>query len=371
MLTNEKKEVYKQMKFGYFTLTDNPVEYGDTRKDPNQMILDLEEQCIYAEELGFNSVWVPEHHFAALGILPAPATFLASVAAKTHRIKLAPATVLLPAQHPVRVAEEWALLDVLSGGRTIFSAGRGYDKREYDVFDIDFNKSREIFFESLDVVQKAWNSKDGHFSHQGEFFNFDEILLTPRPVQKSLPIYVAAFSEPSIRKAAEMGENVIFAPFAANMVFGSMENAIKTFQEASAAHGFSGKKASCSYFINVTDTPEEEEATKQRMLKYFTGLVPAFPEDPTKAPPNIRYFAEIVENLKSMTTDKLSDKSIIVGNAEYVTEKLKKIENAGLDEIILYFDFGGLSHLETMQAMERFATQVLPHFNQEDALVQK
>jgi natural product biosynthesis luciferase-like monooxygenase protein len=354
------------MKIGYFTLTDNPIEYGDTRKDPNQMILDLEEQCIYAEELGFHSVWVPEHHFSALGVLPSPAIFLASVAAKTKRIKLAPATVLLPATHPVRVAEEWALLDVLSNGRVIFSAGRGYDKREYDVFDIDFNKSREIFFEGLDIVQKAWNSKDGMFSHDSENFSFEEILLTPRPVQERLPIYVAAFSEPSIRKAAEMGENVIFAPFAANMVFGSMENAIKTFHEVSAENGFSGGKASCSYFINVTETPEEEEETKQRMLKYFTGLVPAFPEDPSTAPPNIRYFAEIVENLKSMTTEKLSDKSIIVGNAEYVTEKLKEIEKAGLDEIILYFDFGGLSHKETLLAMERFATGVMPHFNQEE-----
>ena len=85
------------MKIGYFTLTDNPIEYGDTRKDPNQMVLDLAEQCIYAEDLGFHSVWVPEHHFSALGILPSPAILLTHVAAKTKRIKLAPATVLLPA----------------------------------------------------------------------------------------------------------------------------------------------------------------------------------------------------------------------------------------------------------------------------------
>lgn len=357
------------MKLSYFTLTDNPIEYGDTRKDPNQMILDLEEQCIYAEDLGFHGVWVPEHHFAALGVLPAPATFLASVAAKTKRIKLAAATVLLPAQHPVRVAEEWALLDVLSNGRVIFSAGRGYDKREYDVFNIDFHKSREIFFESLEVVQKAWDSKDGYFSHKGEFFNFDEILLTPRPVQENIPIYVAAFSEPTIHKAAQMGENVIFAPFAANMVFGTMENAINTFNSISRENGFTGKKASCSYFINVVETPEEAEATKQRMLKYFTGLVPAFPADPSKAPPNIRYFAEIVEKLKAMTTADLSDKSIIVGDAEYVTEKLKEVEKAGVDEVILYFDFGGLSHNETMKSMERFAKHVLPHFNQEEVTV--
>ena len=355
------------MKIGYFTLTDNPVEYGKTKKDPNQMITDLAEQCIYAEDLGFNSVWVPEHHFGALGVLPSPSIFLSYVAARTKRIKLAPATVLLPTSHPIRMAEEYALLDLLSDGRAIFSAGRGYDKREYDVFEVDFNKSREIFFEGLDIIQKAW--RQGRLSHEGTHYSFPEIEVTPRPVQDSLPIYVAAFSKPSIEKAAEMGEHVIFAPFAANMVFGTMENAISTFNDLSNKHGFTDKKASCSYFINVTETQEETEETKLRMLKYFNGLVPAFPSDPSKAPPNIRYFAEIVDKLKDLKTTDLSDKSIIVGDADHVIKELKKVEATGLDEVILYFDFGGLSHKDTMISMERFGKDVMPHFNQEEALV--
>ncbi len=348
------------MKIGYFTLTDNPVEYQD-RKDPNQMILDLAEQCVFAEELGFNSVWVPEHHFSALGVLPSPSMFLGHIAAKTKRIKLAPATVLLPASHPIRMAEEYALLDLLSNGRAIFSAGRGYDKREYDVFGIDFNKSRDIFFEGLDIIKKAWTNKS--FSYQGQFYSFPEAELTPKPVQDPHPpIYVAAFSQPSLEKAAEMGENVIFAPFAANMVFGSLEGAVSAFKQLSEQHGFQGKGASCSYFINVTESAEETEKTKQRMLKYFSGLVPAFPSDPTTAPPHIRYFVDIVEKLKNMTTSDLSDKSIIVGDAEYVTQTLKKVEASGLQEVILYFDFGGFPHKETMKSMERFAKHVLPHF---------
>ncbi|SDI68669.1 LLM class flavin-dependent oxidoreductase [Paenibacillus naphthalenovorans] len=351
------------MKLGYFTLTDNPIEYGSTRKDANQMIRDLAEQCVYAEELGFDSVWVPEHHFSVLGVLPSPSLFLANIAARTKKITLAPATVLLPASHPIRMAEEYALLDLLSNGRAIFSAGRGYDKREYDVFGADFNQSREIFFEGLDIIKKAWTEKA--FSYQGKFYSFPEVELTPRPVQDPHPpIYVAAFSRPSLEKAAEMGENVIFAPFAANMVFGSLEGAVSSFKELSEKHGFKGKGARCSYFINVTETKEETEKTKQRMLKYFTGLVPAFPSDPTTAPPHIRYFVDIVEKLKKMKTDDLSDRSIIVGDPEYVTECLKKCEAAGLEEVILYFDFGGLSHEDTMKSMERFAKHVLPHFNQ-------
>ncbi|WP_227937596.1 LLM class flavin-dependent oxidoreductase [Alkalihalobacillus deserti] len=351
------------MKFGYFTLTDNPVEYGDSRKDANQMILDLVDQSVYAEELGFNSVWVPEHHFSALGVLPSPSVFLSHVAAKTSKIQLAPATVLLPASHPIRMVEEYALLDLLSNGRAIFSAGRGYDKREYDVFQVDFDDSREIFFEQLDIMKKAW-TQDSKLSYDGKYYKFPEIEITPKPVQKPAPpIYVAAFSEPSILKAAEMGEHVIFAPFAATMVFGSVANAVNRFKDESAKHGFSGKQAKCSFFLNVTETQEETEATKERMLKYFTGLVPAFPDDPSTAPPHIRYFVDIVEKLKNMKTDDLSEASIIVGDGEYVTAKLKELEDAGIEEVIIYFDFGGLSHAETLKAMERFATQVMPHFD--------
>ncbi|SDH99319.1 Flavin-dependent oxidoreductase, luciferase family (includes alkanesulfonate monooxygenase SsuD and methylene tetrahydromethanopterin reductase) [Alteribacillus persepolensis] len=357
------------MKFGYFTLTDNPIEYGDTRKDPNQMVKDLIEQCVYAEDLGFNSVWVPEHHFSVLGVLPSPSMLLSYVAAKTSKVKLAPATVLLPANHPIRMAEEYALLDLVSDGRAIFSAGRGYDKREYDVFQVDFNKSREIFYEQLDIIKKAWTQDS--LSYDGEFFKFPEVELTPKPVQDPHPpIYVASFSESSALKAAEMGENVIYAPFAANMVFGSIHNAVKTFKDKSAEHGFSGKEARCSYFLNVTESKEETEKTKQRMLKYFTGLVPAFPSDPSTAPPNIRYFADIVERLKTMKAEDLGDQSIIVGDSEYVIQKLKEVEESGIEEVIIYFDFGGLSHKETMESMERFARDVLPHFEDSNIKVE-
>jgi alkanesulfonate monooxygenase SsuD/methylene tetrahydromethanopterin reductase-like flavin-dependent oxidoreductase (luciferase family) len=349
------------LQVGYFTLTDNPIEYGSTRKNSNQMIKDLAEQCIYAEDLGFSSVWVPEHHFGVLGVLPSPSMFLSHIAAKTKRIKLAPATVLLPANHPIRMAEEYALLDLLSEGRAIFSAGRGYDKREYDAFGIDFNRSRDIFFESLDIIKQAWTMPS--FSYDGEFYKFPEVEITPRPVQQPhLPIYVAAFSAPSVEKAAVMGENVIFAPFAANMVFGSLDEAVGNFRNLSEKHGFKGKGARCSYFLNVTFSEEETDKTKQRMLKYFDGVVPAFPSDPSTAPPHIRYFVNIVERLKNMKSEDLSDKSIIVGDPEYCIHKLKKCEEAGLEEVILYLDFGGLSNEETLASMERVAKHILPHF---------
>ncbi|WDL97625.1 LLM class flavin-dependent oxidoreductase [Alicyclobacillus sp. ALC3] len=350
------------MKFGYFTLTDNPEGYGEERRDPNQVITNLVEQAVYAEELGFNSVWVPEHHFGLFGVLPSPSMLLAHVAGRTKRIQLAPATVLLPTNHPIRMAEDYALLDVLSNGRSLFSAGRGYDKREYDAFEVDFNNSREIFFEQLDIIQKAW--REGTFSFSGKYYNIPEVTLVPHPVQEPYPpIYVASFSAPSLERAAEMGENVIFAPFAATMVFGSVHNAVAQFHELSQKHGYEGKNARCSYFLNVCESKADVEATKERMLKYFRGLVPAFPSDPATAPPHIRYFVDIVKRLQSMRTTDLSEQTIIVGDADYCVETLKKVEESGVEEVIIYFDFGGLGHTETIASMERFAKHVLPHFH--------
>ena len=147
------------MKLGYFTLTDNPPGYGDERQDPNQLIQDTLDQCVYAEELGFHSVWVPEHHFSLFGVLPFPSAFLCHVAARTERVKLAPGTVVLPLNHPVKIAEEFALLDVLSNGRAVLSAGRGYDLREYEAFGADFTVSQELFFEGMDIVKKGMDPR--------------------------------------------------------------------------------------------------------------------------------------------------------------------------------------------------------------------
>ena len=164
------------------------------RRDPNQFLRDVLEECVAAEELGYHSAWVPEHHFGLFGCLPAPATFLAYVAARTKRIQLAPATVLLPCDHPLRVAENFALLDLLSDGRAVFSAGRGYDKREYDAFEVPFEESRDRFAQGLDLLRTAWTKEE--FTYKGRFYSIPEpVTCLPRPVQKPHPpINVACFS---------------------------------------------------------------------------------------------------------------------------------------------------------------------------------
>ena len=124
------------MQFGYFTLSDN--HYRDNPRDANRFVADILDETVYADSLGYHSAWIGEHHFNSLGVLSSPELVLSYIAARTKHIRLAPAVNVTPLHHPIRVAEQWATLDLLSGGRVDFAAGRGYDRKEYAPFGADF-----------------------------------------------------------------------------------------------------------------------------------------------------------------------------------------------------------------------------------------
>src|SRR5438552_9986733 len=146
------------MEFGYFTLSDN--HYENNPRDANQFVADITDEAIYADTLGMHSAWIGEHHFNSLGVLSCPDLVLAYIAARTQRIRLAPAVTVLPLHHPIRVAEQWATLDLLSNGRVDFAAGRGYDRREYGPFKVSFENNQSIFEEAMIVVRKLWTANE-------------------------------------------------------------------------------------------------------------------------------------------------------------------------------------------------------------------
>jgi alkanesulfonate monooxygenase SsuD/methylene tetrahydromethanopterin reductase-like flavin-dependent oxidoreductase (luciferase family) len=152
------------MEFGYFTLSDN--HYENNARSSNQFVGDITAEALYADKLGMSSAWIGEHHFNSLGVLSCPDIVLAYVAANTTRIRLAPAVTVLPLHNPIRVAEQWATLDLLSGGRVVFAAGRGYDRREYLPFHVSFEDNQGIFEEGLELVRQLW-AAEGRISHHG------------------------------------------------------------------------------------------------------------------------------------------------------------------------------------------------------------
>src|SRR2546427_555757 len=353
-----------RVKLSYFTLTDNPVTFGAKRQDSNQLLLDTVDQAIAAEAMGYHGAWLPEHHFGGVGVCPTPNQGLAFVAAKTTRLRLPQAIVLLPVHQPLRAAEESAVLDLLSGGRASWAVGRGYDEREYRAFEIPFSESLERFEEEMDLVVKAWTEES--FTWRGRHHTIpDPVTVLPRVVQRPHPpIYVASFSEHSMRLAAARGYNILFAPFAASMVFGTLADAVAKFKELARAAGHPNVKAACSYFTAIADSEAEVRAAKERLAFYLKGISPAFPHDMSKAPPSLQYFKEIVDRIHAMTPDQVGERSIVTGGRDDVVAQLKRVEAAGIDEVIMYFSFGAYPHGNVLAMMERVAKEDLPDFRE-------
>jgi alkanesulfonate monooxygenase SsuD/methylene tetrahydromethanopterin reductase-like flavin-dependent oxidoreductase (luciferase family) len=348
------------MQFGYFTLSDN--HYEGNQRDANTFVADILDEAVFAEEVGLHSAWIGEHHFSTLGVLSCPDLVLAHVAARTKRIRLAPAVTVLPLHHPIRVAEQWATLDLLSGGRVDFAAGRGYDRREYLPLGVSFEGNQEIFEEGMEVVRRLWAS-ERPISHHGKHYRFDDVAITPKPVQRPLPAYIASFSRPSIELAGRLGCGLIVAPFAAAMTYGGLRQVRELYDQTCAQHGQPLGRLMCSYFIHLADTAEEEEAARARQIRYYKEcVIAAFPGDPKTAPPSYRYFVDMVEKLRNVRPADLTENSVLLGSPTQIADTLKKVEAAGFDEVILYFNVGLKPHPQVKDEMARFMSEVAPAF---------
>jgi alkanesulfonate monooxygenase SsuD/methylene tetrahydromethanopterin reductase-like flavin-dependent oxidoreductase (luciferase family) len=350
------------MEFGYFTLSDN--RYPNNPRTAEEFVRQIYEQALWAEEIGLHSAWIGEHHFNLLGVNACPNILLAQLAGATKRIRLAPAVVLLPVHHPLHVAEEWATLDLLSGGRVDFAAGRGYDKKEYGPFQAPFEQSAELFQEGMEILWRAWTEK-GRWSHKGRFYQFDDIEVRPRPTQAPLRPYVACFSRPSMELAASHDWNIIYAPFAAAMVYGSLADAVRVYrEECERKYSRPARRSMCSYFIHIADTGAEEEFGRESLIRYFKdALISAFPSDPAKVPPTYAYFIKIVDILNNMKAEDLTSRSILVGSPQKIIEDLKGVEASGISEVILYFNYGLKPHQMVKDQMQRFMEEIAPAFD--------
>jgi alkanesulfonate monooxygenase SsuD/methylene tetrahydromethanopterin reductase-like flavin-dependent oxidoreductase (luciferase family) len=348
------------MDFGYFTLSDN--HYSNNTRSANQFVEDILDETLYADELGFHSAWIGEHHFSSLGVLSCPDLTLAYVAARTKKIRLAPAVTVLPLHHPIRVAEQWASLDLLSGGRVDWAAGRGYDSREYSPFNISFAENQAIFNEGMEVVKKLW-AGTGPVTHKGKYYSFENMQITPQPVQKPIPAYVASFSKPSIELAARLNCGLVVAPFAAAMSYGGLKQVADLYKETCLAAGGKPGRLICSYFAHFADNKEQEQAQRARQIRYYKEcVIPAFPSDPKTAPPSYRYLVEMTERLHKVKAEDLTENSVLLGSAQQITDTLKKAEAAGFDEVILYFNVGLKPHQQVKDEMQRFTEEVSPAF---------
>jgi len=321
------------------------------------------EEWLAAERLGFDCIFLSEHHFTAYNLLPSPNVMLAALAARTERIRIGVMVNVVPFHEPLRLAEEAAMLDVLSHGRLEVGVGRGIDFQEVQKLGMDFDELRPRFQEGIELMLKAWTQVE--LEHDGEFYSIGRTAIYPRPLQQPHPpVWVAAESPATIEWVASQGFGMgtIFLP--TTVVAEKLEHYLGLAEQ----HGGRIGRETFMLCRNVYVAPSDEEAIADcdpalsHMLFLFADA--ALPPDPALLPDSYAFHRDVFA--RSMEAperfEDLQEAGIVVcgSPASVRTQLLAQIEELGLRQICLLFAFGNLPHAKVMRSLELFAAEVLP-----------
>jgi alkanesulfonate monooxygenase SsuD/methylene tetrahydromethanopterin reductase-like flavin-dependent oxidoreductase (luciferase family) len=236
--------VSNKLTFGYLYDFRNPAAWHRPWAD---LYAETLEFATLTETLGFEGAWVPEHHAADDGYQPSPMVTLAALAARTTRIRIGPAVALAPLYHPVRFAEECAVLDILSNGRLDVAVAVGYRRREAEGYGVDFTKRGTRTDEFLDIVLRLWKGESVTFN--GKHFQLKNAKITPAPPSGRIPVYLGGFNEKAIERTAKFGDGY----------FGNMDF-VDLYQEKLRAEGkdpSNGRIRIQGLFVVVANDPEQ------------------------------------------------------------------------------------------------------------------
>jgi probable F420-dependent oxidoreductase len=293
------------------------------------------EYVIEADRLGFKQLFMVEHHFTGQGQVSASMTVLAYLAARTKKIRLGTAVVVLPWHNPVLVAEQAATLDLLSGGRVEFGVGKGYRQAEFDGFCIPMAEATERFDEAMDIIRKAWTT-EGRFSHHGKRWHYDNIVVEPEPLQRPHPpLWLAAGSPDSVRRAAREGYNLLLDQLAQT---DQIIRRIALFREEC-------ERAGRPYDSNMVAT--------SRALQMIHG------EEERQQAYETR--KRVINMIGDLARDKLADRveedtAPLLGTPNEVIARLKELEAGGATNILLVDPNASVGNLRA------FAREVMPAF---------
>ncbi len=347
------------MRFSLFHL---PSFFPQFHVSEAQFYQDMLTETDRADALGFHSVWLAEHHFHNYGgHIPSVPVLGSAIAQRTKNIRIGSGICLVPLQDPVRVAEEYAMLDCLSGGRLEFGIGRGFQKMEYDAFERNMGDSRVLFEEAHDIIMKAWSEE--RFSYEGKFRKIHNLRVIPKPVQKLPPIYVACiFTDESFQWTGKMGHNLMTVPYAAaNSEF--LVSKINLFNDTRKAHGYKTPAEVLGvYHFYCGETPEKaKEEPREAMMRYVNSVADANQESAYSD--QYAIYQDLKGAFQMMDFDNyLYPSRVIFGDPDQCVERIKQVLAAGITNVSLLINFGGLDHGKIMASLERFAKYVLPKF---------
>jgi alkanesulfonate monooxygenase SsuD/methylene tetrahydromethanopterin reductase-like flavin-dependent oxidoreductase (luciferase family) len=319
-----------------------------------------------AERWGLDVMWLAELHFdPQRSVLSAPLNIASAIAARTSRIKIGIAVQVLPLCHPLRLAEEAATVDQISGGRLIFGVGRSGLPRTYEDYGVSYAESRDRFAEVLDILEQAWSQSP--FSYEGKYHRFKNISIAPKPLQKPFPaIRIAAASPDTYPAVGERGLPIFIN--ARHGSFAEFAVEIEHYREAYAAAGHEGRG---QVFLRVptylAETEDRARSEPKASLMHFyreqtERLRDSLSRAGTRA---IEGRAERLRRLENLTYEEALNGQVLVGSPDTITRRLRSLQDElGIDGILAELNCGGLiPHQQVMTALRLLCEEIMPRFH--------
>jgi alkanesulfonate monooxygenase SsuD/methylene tetrahydromethanopterin reductase-like flavin-dependent oxidoreductase (luciferase family) len=332
------------MRFGVF---GSAQAHGDELgPETGQGFRDYIDLAVEAESLGYHSSFLVEHHFSGWNQVSATLMLQTAVAMRTTTLRLGTAVIVLPWHNPVLLAEQAATLDLISGGRFDFGIGKGYRHNEFAGFCIPPEEAQARFEESIAVMTRAWTSRT-RFSHRGRVWQFEDIVVEPAPAQQPHPpLWVAAASAPSIRRAAEGGFNLLLDQYASPEQVGERIALYRSVREASG-HGFHPMQVAVARQLHVARDRAEAEAALA-----LQALVTQRTVDVSRTPGRAVAGSHV---LSYAATPGATEANALYDTPDRIADALEALHRAGV-EYVLLTTLGGAQQLRT------FAREIMEDF---------
>ncbi len=319
-----------------------------------------------ADALGYESVKTVEHSFFDYGgRSPNPSVFLAAVAARTRRIRIITGAVIPAFHHPAHLGGDLAMLDNLSRGRLDAGFGRAFLPKEFEVYGVSMEESRSRLEESVGVIRRLWTEES--VTHQGKHWQFTDVRLMPRVVQKPHPpIWIAAIaSEESFVYAARNGFNIMIVPYAGKP--GVLAELVQTYRRVwrESGHTPGAEKVQVSMFCCVAESRTEARTIFNRIMsRYVETFAEAVLAWQNKSSSNYAGYEKMVAGIVSTKPDDVIEKGgAYVGTPDEVIEQVRaSMGRFGAVEPSMHINMGGATDAEAMRTLELFGTQVMPAF---------
>ncbi|MBV9584188.1 MAG: LLM class flavin-dependent oxidoreductase [Alphaproteobacteria bacterium] len=335
------------MRFGLFGSAQarRPTP-GAELTDSSQGFREWIENNVEAEGLGFHSTFVVEHHFTGFGQVSASLNLLTWLGARTSTLRLGTAVLVLPWHNPVLLAEQAATLDLLSGGRLDFGVGKGYRYNEFAGFCVDMEEADSRFDESLAVITKAFTN-NAPFSHQGHYWQFDNIIVEPPPARRPHPpFWMGAGSQRSVAEVARRGYNLLLGQYD---LADDVIRHVAQFKTDVAAKGraFDPMHIGVARAVHIAKDKGDLAAALERRFQGHMRI-----NRLSERPGDTR---ERFANHDETAVRRLCDDTALFGTPDEIAEKLAALRDGGVEYVMI--NFGG-----SRENIRRFARDIMPAF---------